>query len=179
MSGPELCGSPKISGHFYAAGRACPAPTVLPYKKREQKSPFTLFWHSCGLAIQVFLVLEGVPGVLDIIIVVQGVQQLAHLDELIGVGQRGGGGRHLRHVGGDELVALLFQRVADSGEVLGAGGDLGASSPASKSSAPASSASIISSSGSLSSRSTTMTPFWVNMKPTQPIWPRLPPNLSK
>ena len=79
MSGPELCGSPKISGHFYAAGRACPAPTVLPYKKREQKSPFTLFWHSCGLAIQVFLVLEGVPGVLDIIIVVQGVQQLAHL----------------------------------------------------------------------------------------------------
>ena len=85
MSGPELCGSPKISGHFYAAGRACPAPTVLPYKKREQKSPFTLFWHSCGLAIQVFLVLEGVPGILDIIIVVQGVQQLAHLDELIGV----------------------------------------------------------------------------------------------
>ena len=43
----------------------------------------------------------------------------------------------------------------------------------------AASASIISSSGSLSSRSTTMTPFWVNMKPTQPIWPRLPPNLSK
>ena len=65
------------------------------------------------------------PGVLDIIIVVQGVQQLAHLDELIGVGQRGGGGRHLRHVGGDELVALLFQRFADGGEVLGAGGDLG------------------------------------------------------
>ena len=82
MSGPELCGSPKISGHFYAAGRACPAPTVLPYKKREQKSPFTLFWHSCGLAIQVFLVLEGVPGVLDIIIVVQGVQQLAHLAQV-------------------------------------------------------------------------------------------------
>uniref|UniRef100_UPI004029FFAD hypothetical protein n=1 Tax=Gemmiger formicilis TaxID=745368 RepID=UPI004029FFAD len=55
------------------------AGNARPYniKKREQKSPFTLFWHSCGLAIQVFLVLEGVPGVLDIIIVVQGVQQLA------------------------------------------------------------------------------------------------------
>ena len=46
MSGPELYGNPKISGHFYAADQACPAPTVLPYKKREQKSPFTLFLHS-------------------------------------------------------------------------------------------------------------------------------------
>ena len=42
----------------------------------------------------------------------------------VGVGQRGGGGRHLRHVSGDELVALLLQRLADGGEVLRAGGDL-------------------------------------------------------
>ena len=46
MPGPELCGSPKASGHFYAAGLARPARSVLPYKKREQKLPFTLFLHS-------------------------------------------------------------------------------------------------------------------------------------
>ena len=54
-----------------------------------------------------------------------------------------------------------------------------ASSPASKSSAPASRASIMASSGSLSSSEMSMTPFWVNRKPTQPSVPRLPPFLSK
>ena len=41
------------------------------------------------------------------------------------------------------------------------------------------SASIIASSASLSSREMSMTPFWLNRKPTQPIAPRLPPFLSK
>ena len=50
---------------------------------------------------------------------------------------------------------------------------------ASKSSAPASRASIMASSASLSSKSSVITPFWLNKKPTQPMLPRLPPNLSK
>ena len=46
MSGPELCGSPKISGHFYAAGRACPAPTVQMGKLLDFTGADVLFLYS-------------------------------------------------------------------------------------------------------------------------------------
>ncbi len=92
------------------------------------------------------------PDVLDVIVIVQSIQQLAHLLQLIGVGQAGGGHGHHGQIVGEDLVALLLQSLDDSGVVLGVGGDLGASSLASKSSAPASSASIMASSASLSSR---------------------------
>ena len=49
-------------------------------------------------AVQVFLVFQGVPSVLDIVVVIQGIQQLTHLNQLVGIGQRGGGGGHLSHI---------------------------------------------------------------------------------
>src|SRR5699024_288175 len=42
-----------------------------------------------------------------------------------GIGQGGGGGGNHSHIGGDEGVALLFQGIADSAEVVRIGGDLG------------------------------------------------------
>ena len=109
---------PENLGSFLRCGPGTPGPYRSAVQKKRAKVARHSLFAFCGLAVEVFLVLQGVPGVLDIVIVVQGIQQLAHLDQLVGVGQRGGGGRHLCHVGGDELVALLLQRVADSGEVL-------------------------------------------------------------
>ena len=56
-------------------------------KKRAKVTLYSLFTF-CGLAVEVFLVLQGVPGVLDIVIIVQRIQQLAHLNQLVRVGQR-------------------------------------------------------------------------------------------
>ena len=59
-----------------------------PYRSAVQKKRAKVALHSlfafCGLAVEVFLVLKGVPGVLDIVIVVQGIQQLAHQLQLRG-----------------------------------------------------------------------------------------------
>ena len=93
-----------------------------PYRSAVQKKRAKVALHSlfafCGLAVEVFLVLQGVPGVLDIVIVIQRIQQLAHLNQLIGIGQRGGGGGHLCHIGRNKLVALLLECLADSGDCL-------------------------------------------------------------
>src|SRR5699024_4518536 len=76
-------------------------------------------------AVQIFLVLQVVPGVLHVVVIVQGVQQLGHVGHLVGVGQDGGGGGDHRHVGRDERIALLLQSVAHSAECFRRGGDLG------------------------------------------------------
>ena len=64
------------------------------------------------------------PDVLDIVVVLQRVQQLAHCLELIGVGQAGGGHGDHGQVVAQDLVALLFHGLDHSGVVLGIGGDL-------------------------------------------------------
>ena len=79
----------------------------------------------CGsLFRQVLFVLERVPDVLDVIVILEGIQQLAHQLELIGVGQTGGGHGDHGQVVGEDLVALLLHCLDDSGVVLGVGGDL-------------------------------------------------------
>ncbi len=67
---------------------------------------------------------EAVPDVLDIVVVLQGIQQLAHCLELIGVGQAGGGHGDHGQIIAQDLVALLFHGLDHSRVVLGIGGDL-------------------------------------------------------
>ena len=64
------------------------------------------------------------PDVLDVIVILEGIQQLAHQLELIGVGQTGGGHGDHGQVVGEDLVALLLHCLDDSRVVLGVGGDL-------------------------------------------------------
>ena len=63
------------------------------------------------------------PHVLHVVVVLQEVQHLLHFDDGVLVGDGGVGIGHHLHVGGDELVALLFQVLPDAGEVVGLGGD--------------------------------------------------------
>ena len=80
----------------------------------------------CGrLFRQILFVLQAVPDVLDIIIVFQRIQQLAHQLQLVGVGQAGGGHGHHGQIVGEDLVALLLHGLDHSRIVLGIGGDLG------------------------------------------------------
>ena len=53
------------------------------FYNRVSRRRYTLFR-------QVLFVLQAVPDILDIVVVLQGIQQLAHCLELIGVGQTGG-----------------------------------------------------------------------------------------
>lgn len=99
------------------------------YENNRQKPPFvpnsaksgflSSYFRSkepCGsLFRQILFVLQAVPDVLDVIVILQRVQQLAHQLQLIGVGQAGGGHGHHGQIIGQDLVALLFQSLDNSG----------------------------------------------------------------
>lgn len=63
---------------------ANPAPTK-PHPAAPACSTYSALFR------QVLFVLERVPDILDVIVILESIQQLAHQLELIGVGQTGGG----------------------------------------------------------------------------------------
>ena len=84
-----------------------------PFVPNSTKSGFLSSYfrnkEPCGsLFRQVLFVLQRVPDVLNVIVILQRIQQLAHQLQLIGVDQTGGGHGHHGQIIGQDLVALLL-----------------------------------------------------------------------
>src|SRR5699024_12084336 len=80
---------------------------------------------ACDLPVELVLVFEVVPDVLDIVVILQRVKQLGHVGHLVGVAEGGGAGGHLCDIRRNKLISLFLLRVADGGEIVGGGGPFG------------------------------------------------------